>query len=232
MNILTVNLQPPCHLYMPKVVRYMPSEHVKAFFEDGSLRLSSFTAFSKHESKVTKDDEEGKATVLSHHPEHPSSGIGFYGVDCYVLCGSLLDDESQMLRFGMDSYIRIHDCVSFWSAVGRSIEGLVHGFQGPCVYRDGHMIEQTYMGTPSFNPFDGSADALSPEEQWKLITQDQFRQGGGALFLKDARYYKDCEYRFHFTVQGHAQEYIYIKCPEAIPFCESGPVPDQKMVQE
>jgi hypothetical protein len=42
-------------LRQPYVYRYLKKRHVDQFFEDGTLRLSSFSEFSKHRDEAKLD---------------------------------------------------------------------------------------------------------------------------------------------------------------------------------
>ena len=97
----------------PVVDRVIRREYVDAFFQDGSLRLSSFEAFCRHPDEARRDVEEGKAAMQIASPGGNLSAITFNGQEAYVLCGSMAESHP-----GEDmATLRIMDTLAFSTTV-------------------------------------------------------------------------------------------------------------------
>jgi len=62
----------PWRIRRPYVFRYLEKQFVDAFFESGSLRLSSFAKFSRHKDEQRFDPDEGYGMVF--HRNHEGTG--------------------------------------------------------------------------------------------------------------------------------------------------------------
>ena len=96
----------------PYVYRYMDRKYVDRFFEDGSLRLSSFSSFAKHSDEERQDEAEGSGMVVHVCPDGDAKTMTAMlgqGENAYVLCGSTLYEPELAETFGCDSGFRIND---------------------------------------------------------------------------------------------------------------------------
>src|SRR6185437_2766358 len=88
---LTFNVQfsRPWSIVRPRVYRFLESKWIDAFFEDGSLRLSSFRQFAQHEDEQRHDPAEGWGIRAGVGPNMTVFMVGGRGSDAYVLCGTV-----------------------------------------------------------------------------------------------------------------------------------------------
>ena len=60
----TIQFTTPWNVFTPRLFRYLKSEHVEAFWADGSLRRSSFAQIATHADEQRHDANEGSANVI------------------------------------------------------------------------------------------------------------------------------------------------------------------------
>src|ERR1700748_3234077 len=84
---------------VPSVIRYLKDVYVDAFFERGSLRLSSFRRFRQHMDEQRGDAGEGSITMEIINPESRHGVVAFNGQEAYVLCASTLQSAEVMRAF-------------------------------------------------------------------------------------------------------------------------------------
>jgi len=205
----------------PNLYRFLDQEYVDAFFKDGSLRLSSFAQFHKHEDEQRLDKKEGKTMFVHRTNQGGGQTItawATHGVSAYVLCAAMRYDKSLMDTFGCNSYFRITNSTNFGMAVARNIPGLVNAFEGPCLYQDMKIIEQD-LGYIDVNKF---RDPENPANIRKEMLNDFIlsRMEHYPLFLKEKSFAHQVEYRYLWIVRNKEADYLDIKVPEAIQFCE------------
>lgn len=199
------------NVHTPTVYRYLEAEFVEAFFADGTLRLSSFERFSKHEDEQRLDAAEGEYTFV--HLTQDQGGQTIYAngritMNAFVLCATMYHSKSLMDAFKCTSYIRINDTTKFAAAVAKRLPGLRRGFEGPCLYQSKKTIQRD-LG------YLDPAQIKSKQDAERIVhnAMEQF-----PLFLKDATFLHQSEYRFLWDVFSHS-EYIDLKVPEARQFC-------------
>ncbi len=218
--MIVLPITTPWNICTPTLFRYLPSEYVEAFFSDGSLRLSSFAEFKRHEDEQRLDKLEGE-TSLAVETQHPEPrllfGRGSYGLSAYVLSATTRHDEALMREFGCDSYIRINDPTEFGIRVARHVPGLVAGFEGPCLYQANKIIRRTvdHMDTSQF--VDPTDPSKPNREALERFTRDQMQHY--PFFLKDKSFSNQVEYRLLWMTSSQVEGFLYIKVPEAVPFC-------------
>ena len=142
--MLTVQFTTPWNVFTPALFRYLKSEYVEAFFEDGSLKLSSFTHFATHADEQRHDASEGSASVIHRTDDGGGQTIAaraVLGQNAYVLCGSTHHDLQLMKAFDCDSYIRIENPMAFGQAVAWRIAGFAGRAEGLCLYQHFRGIE-------------------------------------------------------------------------------------------
>lgn len=203
----------PWKIRVPLLTRQMKTEYVEAFFQDGTLRLSSFEVFRKHPDELRRDSQEGKIVMEIEAPNGKTSIIGANGQEAYVMCASTV--ETALPDDGSISAFRILDTVSFANAISGQIPGFLGGTEGLCSYRDNTMLRK--RDSRPISPPQEAADA----ERW---FEEQQRYIGGhsidAFFVKESRFSHEAEYRFIWFASGAHKEYLDIKCPAAVQFCE------------
>ena len=140
-SVLNMAFNSPWSILRPTVFRFMDKEYVDKFFEDGSLRLSSFAKFSQHEDEERKDDGEGKAISTLTDGKMTVILASQFGASSYVLCGSISSAPTVSEGFG-PSAIVIEDTLNFAGAIARALPGYKHGIEGLCTYQSGKLIRQ------------------------------------------------------------------------------------------
>lgn len=205
----------PWSVRLPTLVRQMQTQYVDAFFEDGSLRLSSFESFRRHPDEKRRDAQEGIIAMQVDTPTGPFNILGANGQEAYIICASTVetpipDDQSASI-----SAFRIIDTVKFADAVSRQIVGFVGGMEGLCAYRTNTMIRKSDP-TPINPPTDGN----QVEEWFHAMNRHTSNLAVDAYFMKHITFSHESEYRFIWFADGPRREFIDIKCPAARQFCE------------
>ena len=71
--MITSQTVKPSQVLLPNVYRYLDKKFVDLFFEDGIIRLGSFSRFQKYPDEVRGDISEGKGAIQSKSKEgYPS----------------------------------------------------------------------------------------------------------------------------------------------------------------
>src|SRR5689334_19833085 len=98
---------PRWQVFSPVVYRYLEQRWVDAFFEDGTLRLTSFARCRQHADEQRLDNEEGVCRILVRDREH-GNALALQELEfnptAYVLCTTLWHNRSLMEAFGCDSF--------------------------------------------------------------------------------------------------------------------------------
>ena len=217
---VAVTLASEWSIRRPFVFRYLDRCFVDQFFDKGTLRLSSFSAFSKHEDEERLDAGEGKGilTNLDHEGEGQTLfAVMGQGHDAYVLCGSTIHSETLAQSFQTDSGFRINDPTAFGIAVAQSISGFRGGREGSCIYADGKTVNR------QAGRLDLESMRVSPEgkelDMGKLFGSLFGMVGDDLFFLKNQKYQHQAEYRLLWTVHKFHSDFIEIQCPDAVQFC-------------
>jgi len=221
--MITVPIVYSWEICTPVVFRFLPDEHVRQFFTDGSLRLSSFSQFKKHNDEQRLDAREGK-TFFVHRTQQGGgqtlTAHASHGYNAYVLCGTIRHDEELSKAFGCNSYIRINNPTEFGAKVARHIPGFMVGAEGFCLYQDKKIIERD-LGYIDLTQFvDPSSHSEPNKERIRQFINDQMKHY--PFFLKDSSYSHQVEYRLVWITSSPVQNFLDIKVPEAIPIC-TGP---------
>lgn len=205
------------HICTPTLFRFMEREFVDAFFEDGSLRISSFEQFKKHEDEQRLDGNEGQ-TMFVHRTDQGGgqtvSGWAQHGMNAYVLSTTMMMTPALMDAFQADSYLRIMNSTGFGMAVARKLPGVRAAYEGPCIYQDKKIIERD-LGYLNLNRFKVDGQLSQPAITEFLLSKMRHFP----LFLKDKLYAHQVEYRFIWVVDEREDDYIDIKVPDAIKNC-------------
>ena len=215
----------------PVTFRLLDSKHVDSFFIDGSLRLSSFSRFHKHSDEQRLDRGEGRTFFVHKTNKNGGQTILSWAIqdyNAYILSTSMMCDQYLLKAFRYNSYIRIIDSTSFAMSVSRHIPSFKFGFESPCLYQKDKIIERDlgYIHTEQF----GDISNIEYSDKFPgvpLLPQNhpltQFilsKIGHYSYFLKDRRYKDQAEYRYVWLTTSDTGEYIDIKVPEAIEFCQ------------
>lgn len=211
---------------LPRVYRYMNQEFVDRFFEDGSLRVSSFSRFMNYPDEVRGDRSEGGGTVVGRGDNNFTLVLATQvGQNGYMLSASLEESAAIQREFEADSYFIINDPLAFHVAVMTATPGIACSFLGFCDYRSTRTINKDVPGL-------SGKDLLNEEGGFQLGGPGMMKQhaqlvGNGIdlLFLKYRKYQYQAEFRFVWMIKSaffEMHDHLDIKCKEAIQFCERG----------
>jgi hypothetical protein len=220
----------------PTLFRFMDSQYVNAFFADGSLRISSFFKFHKHTDEQRLDKGEGKTMFVHRTNQRGGQTLtawAIQGANAYVLSTSMRYDQDLLRSFNSDSYIRIKDSTAFGMAIARHIPHLVAGYEGTCLYQEMKIAEKD-LGYIDLNQFQDPQNPLPvtdpkqipysgiplPSNNRPLTEYILSQLGHYSMFLKDKKYAHQVEYRFIWVTSNNTEDYLDIKVPEAIQFCD------------
>jgi hypothetical protein len=204
----------------PIVYRYMEEEYVNAFFETGSLRLSSFANFISSNDAERFDAEEGRTFLVAKTAELGGQTVACWhecGREAYVLCGST--EYSRDLGEAFDeACIQINDTRAFAMEIVKCIPDFVDGMEGPCTYQNKKIIEKDV----GYLPLSEIRDSNDPSRLDVRRMRKWLHRVGGVdvYFLKPLRYRKQSEYRFVWRTNSEIAAALTIECPEAIKHCQ------------
>lgn len=204
----------PWTVRLPTVVRQMNTEYADAFFNDGSLRLSSFENFRRHPDEKRRDGQEGLVAMEVNTPTGSLSIIGANGQEAYIMCASTVEmpiDEND----DSVSAFRILDTLKFADAISRQIPGFIGGVEGFCIYRKNTMIKKFDPTSINSPPVGANPDLWFKEQ--KLRTA---KFATDAYFMKHISFSHEAEYRFIWFAENSRKQFLDIKCPAAIECCE------------
>lgn len=205
----------PWTLRFPTLTRHMHPEFIDAFFRDGSLRLSSFESFRKHPDEARRDAQEGLVAMIINTPTGQFNILGANGQEAYILCTSTIESLKPVELHGNASAFRILDGIKFADAISRQIPGFVGGVEGLCTYRHNTMITKSDP-----RPIAPPTNAENAEEWFHEQNHHTGKLVVDAYFMKHISFAQESEYRFIWFAEGSRRDFIDIKCPAAIPFCE------------
>lgn len=232
--MLQVQFASPWALVTPQPYRYLDRRYVEDFFRDGSLRLSSFARFAEHEDEQRRDETEGKTGFVARTTTGPMKTIATrieMGFNAYVLCGSSYYSEELAELFGCDSYFRIDSTLEFANAVSRHVPGFFEGVEGLCMYQENPGIlrdSDTGFSLPT-EKHDGQ-ETYDPADLQRIREYVLNSARLQPLFLKNAKYAKQAEYRLLWFTRSTVAPFLDIKVPEAGRFCS--PPPDLVVSRE
>lgn len=204
----------PWTVRLPTLVRQMNTKYVDEFFNDGSLRLSSFESFRRHPDEKRRDGQEGLVAMEVDTPTGSLSILGACGQEAYIMCASTVEipiDEND----GPVSAFRILDTLKFADSISRQIPGFIGGAEGFCIYRNNTMIKKSDPA-PMTSPTAGTNPDLWFQEQKLRIA----KLAMDAYFMKHISFAHEAEYRFVWFAENSRKQFLDIKCPAAIECCE------------
>lgn len=203
----------PWSFRVPLLTRQLKTEYVDDFFRDGSLRLASFETFRKHSDELRRDPQEGLVAMEIEAPNGTTSILGANGQEAYVICASTV--ETALPDNGSVAAFRILDTLGFANAISSQMLGFLGGVEGLCSYRDNAMLRKR-----DSRPITPPAEGENPEKWFEEQNRYIGKQTIDAFFIKHSRFSHEAEYRFIWFASGPRREYLDIKCPDALRFCE------------
>ena len=222
--MITLQIVKPSNIVLPSVYRYMRSEYVDLFFNEGKIRVSSFARFREYPDEIRGDRHEANGAVVSKTKE----GLQFVacteaGKDAYILCASTLESEALMREFDANGLFRVKDPLGFSLAVANSIPGFAQATQGFCNYQDLRLLHKQIpdMSTGDFTNESGELIIGGPKMFQRM--GEMVGDGTDLMLLKEKKYQGQAEYRFIWKIDTRFREiheFLDVECREAIQFCE------------
>ena len=193
---------------------------MESFFRDGSLRLSSFAHFAKHQDEQLRDTAEGIGSRLGVGSQATIGMVGGRGSDCFVLCATIHNTEGVREQFGhSNACIAIDNIVGFANAVSLKLPYFTQGFEGPVICKNDTTI---YKDIGAMKPDELIEKYKNPDGSIRMeMLQDMAGMTGGIeeYFIKHSRHAKECEYRLLWATSQTIDPFIDIKVPDALQFC-------------
>jgi len=198
--------------HAPAVFRYMDARYVRAFFENGTLRLSTVESFKKHQDERFQDTTEGSiGEAAKVHNFHIVNRVVL--PPAFILCGSTLQEPR---KWGHTGALVIRDTGNFAHAVAQKIEGFYGGFQGACIYSKPDTIEvepEAHHKKQFENLMDGILASLGDGDP--VMDENEY------FLRKHQRFISDFEYRLVWYSGKYQGNYIDIEVPDAVKFCRA-----------
>lgn len=205
----------PWKVILPAVYRYLPMRFVDAFFETGSLRLSSFKQFAKHVDEARLDANEGQSMVNMQGAGRQFGAILSGGRNAFVLCGSTTLSHELMEKFeGSAGAIEITNAPEFALAVSRQLAGFVSGISGHCIYAGRILVRHV-----PHDPFPLPNDPNEQISMKRMLAADAQASQDEDMLLKERRYAYQAEYRFLWNIDKEVPDFVDIQSLEATQFC-------------
>ena len=215
--------------YEPTIFRYMDTNFVDEFFNEGKLRLSSIRRFAKHDNDLMRDYLEGRLEIRvgDRHGLNVSMNVS-YGHSAYILCFSLLENFDLGESMGFNSGFRVNNMGGFISEVSKAIKevykfDLFSVSKGPCVYVTDRIYENRSRTISSmkeigiYDSSEGYENGFNFDEMTAFVRDE----GKHALFYKLKSYATEHEYRIIWELhEENVPEYIDIVIPNAVKYCE------------
>lgn len=199
--------------YSPPVFRYMESKFIKEFFENCTLRLSSFAQFQKHKDEQRLDFREGESSFVNISEEKGGQTIfsnTSHRAHAYILSTSLSLDIQLVEKFSCDAVLKIRNPYQFCQLISKCIPGFRTALCGPCYYMKMRLFE-TNMGYLEKEWIEQNKKAFNE----KALQHIGFRP----FFIKSSEFSHQCEYRFVWITNEKTSDYIDICVPEARRIC-------------
>lgn len=185
------------------------------FFSEGEIALSCFSKFRNYADEIRGDKEEGDAMIWFENDKGDTHAFKYEsGMNSYILCTTLELNDEVIKDFNAVGAIKIHNPTYFGAEVMQAIPGSQQGIEGKCVYDD----SRVYRGySDKMREILSEANYLKhPSLYNELILAASERE----LFLKLKKYESQNEFRMLWFVDQPVNSNLFIKCPEAIRFCE------------
>lgn len=223
-SYIQVPFSAPWRVRRNPLFRFMHQQYVDAFFDDGTIRLSTFAEFAKHPDEQRRDNKEGSG-FASHNDLDVNDGEGFHvsgylntGMNAYIFCASMICNDSMKAKYGSTG-LTILDTVGFAYEVSRYIPGFRSGAEGPCIYQEFRHIRRNINDLNLDDlKVDPSSNDISGD---KLLATINSIAGDDLMFVKTMAFFEELEYRLAWFTSEAVEGALILKCPEARKYCES-----------
>jgi hypothetical protein len=202
----------PIQAHPTPVYRYMDAEFVEQFFSSGTLRLSSFEAFSRHPDELLRDAHEGKNILTALGENSTMYVVSEHGKACLIISASYLGPWSASKLSHRRTCFEITNPWGFAAAIAAAINGCSAAVLGACSYVP--TLSMT-LHAPGYNFVrahgEGGLEGLQKDAAAMLQYSPMFR--------KLSRYQDEQEFRFVWGMDRQVSEPLTIVCPAARQFC-------------
>ncbi len=220
LKILSIQFSQQWDVVLPRIFRFIEQVYVDKFFEDGTLRLSSFEQFRKHSDEQRRDSAEGFGLRQGIGQNATIMTVSGRGGDCYVLCGSLLCTEKLQGTFPeADGCFAIDDTICFAQSIAHALPGFTRGFEGPAIYQDDPTIRRDLGADTVDEMFKRHSNPDGTLDMNKLFEMQASIGGYEEFFMKHSRFAYQAEYRLLWSVSQKVDDFIDLKVPEARQYC-------------
>lgn len=184
------------------------------FFSSGELALSCFSKFKNYPDEIRGDRNEGNAMIWFDDADGNTFAYKYEsGMNSYILCTTLELTPEVIKDFNAVGAIKIHNPTYFGAEITKVIPGCLQGVEGKCAYED----SRVYKGfSTKINSILNSKNYIDPLLKNELINATNEKE----LFLKLDKYKSQNEYRMLWFVENPVENTLFVKCPDAIRFCE------------
>tara|TARA_B100000953_G_scaffold294961_1_gene285454 strand:+ start:3699 stop:4373 length:675 start_codon:yes stop_codon:yes gene_type:complete len=186
------------------------------FFESGELMLSCFNNFKKYPDEMQGDKREGEGFIGGTDEEGNVNGVIYEsGLNAFIMSTTTNLNKKVQKDFNGKCAIKINNPTAFALEISKKLPFVNSGLEGDCNYEKSrtHFLDKEMNENRRFQNIDFHNDPNS-HNLLKEITL------GMELFLKQDKYKHQNEYRLIWFSDKNLSEGIFIKCPEAIHFCE------------
>lgn len=199
----------------------MQSQYVGKFFDDGSVKISSFRAFAEHPNEHRKDTREGGG--IRTGTADSGSGVimaSARGINSYVLCGTMSFTGEIISKFSdCDACLAIDNTTEFARLVGLAIPHFVGGIEGSAIYQDETVLSKS-LGAKDPQVILDKHRTSEGNFSFEAVSELLSVVGGNEeFFIKHSDYAKENEYRLVWHCQVSTEQFIDIKIPEARKLC-------------
>lgn len=221
------------HQRSPVVYRYLESQFIDKFFNEGELRLSSFKKFKQHPDEQRGDSHEGKAILVTGGNNVTAYAIAEFGGNALVMSASEIHQKELYDVFCVDGCFAVENPPMFGLAICRAISNCIAGMQGPCNYYDRRVLEKD---SPTLRLEDFGISSNGSVAEPKAVGQAEMNRiagpalqsvfGDDAIFLKTREYAHQREHRLVWFTENNVPETLIISCPDAVQYCKRLVYPD------
>lgn len=186
------------------------------FFETGELMLSCFNKFRNYPNEMQGDKNEGEGIVGGVDDKGNHNYIIYEsGLNAFIMSNTTELTKEVINDFNGKCAIKIHNPTLFALEISKKLPFVNSGLEGKCTYVRSrvHTLEKEKAENRAFQNIDFQND-YDKNERFSEITL------GNELFLKLEKYKHQNEYRLIWFSDSKLNDSIFIKCPEAIRFCE------------
>jgi len=202
----------PIQAHPTPVYRYMDTEFVDQFFSSGTLRLSSFEAFSRHPDESLRDANEGKNILAALGKDSTMYMVSEHGKTSLIISASYRGPWSPSKLSSGRACCEITNPWGFASAIATSINGCSEAVLGACTYVP--TLSMT-LHAPGYNFAQAHSEGGLEVIQRDAAAMLQY----SPMFRKLSRHQAEQEFRFVWCLNRPVSEPLTVVCPAALQFC-------------